>query len=68
MHSYTRFNRNAENAEQIAERMLDSYKLDYRGGVVKLVSGHVYPDNLIQAIRYLCDEYDYSWQWVDDEN
>lgn len=55
------------DGEPAAVRLLVSYKIEYRGGIIKLPQGTANPE-LLDAVDYLVEEWDYALEWVPQES
>lgn len=44
---------------------LEQVGIAYRGGLIKLIKDAIYPPQVLNAVHYLCNEWDYAAIWID---
>ncbi len=55
------------NDDSDALENLDEVKISYTDGIIKLFNSrrYLYPPQVLSAVDYLCEEWDYCLEWQD---
>lgn len=43
---------------------IEKFDIPYVGGIIKLTKGKEYPPQVLNAVDYLCDNWDYGVEWI----